>query len=43
MIHIGLAYNILGGWHVKQLTSELQNIIAKYSNRFRGAPFSILF
>ena len=35
MICIGLARNILGGWHVKQLTPELQSIIAKYANQFR--------
>ena len=35
MIHIGLARNILGGWHVKKLTLALQSIIAKYPNHFK--------
>ena len=42
MICTGLARNILDGWHVKQLTSELQSIIAKYPNHFRGEPIPIL-
>ena len=42
MICTSLARNILGGWHVKQLTLELQSIIAKYPNHFRGEALSIL-
>lgn len=42
MIRTGLARNILGGWHVKQLTSELQSIIMKYPHHFRGAPVPVL-
>ena len=42
MIRTGLARNILGGWHVKQLTPELRSIIAKYHNYFREEPLPIL-
>ena len=42
MICTSLARNILGGWHVKKLTLELQSIIAKYPNHFSGELVPIL-
>ncbi|CAI5700662.1 unnamed protein product [Peronospora effusa] len=36
MICCGLSLDATGFWHVKQLTPELQAIIAKYENYFEG-------
>lgn len=36
MIKVGLSRDINGEWHVGQLTSKLQAIIARYPNNFAG-------
>ncbi|RHY89932.1 hypothetical protein DYB35_004602 [Aphanomyces astaci] len=36
MIRCGLSLDVTGFWHVKQLTPELQAIIAKYKNHYEG-------
>ena len=36
MIRCGLSLDVTGFWHVKQLTPEVQAIIAKYQNHFEG-------
>eukprot|EP00474_Spongospora_subterranea_P008081 CRZ08539.1 hypothetical protein [Spongospora subterranea] len=38
MIQCGLSLDVTGFWLVKQLTPELQNIIAKHTNHFDGEP-----
>jgi len=36
MIRCGLALDVTGEWHIKQLTPELQAIIMKHRNHFDG-------
>ncbi|CAM6117144.1 unnamed protein product [Calypogeia fissa] len=38
MIRCGLALNLNGRWEIDQLSPELQNVIRKYPEHFRGEP-----
>ncbi|CAM6124006.1 unnamed protein product [Calypogeia fissa] len=38
MIRCGLALNLNGRWDIDQLSPELQNVIRKYPEHFRGEP-----
>jgi len=42
MIHCGLSLDIIGEWHEKQLNRDLQIVIEKHREHFKGLVVSDL-